>query len=137
MRKVLVFTISIISLFLGSCSNDLEINAPWKDVTVVFGLLNKNETTHYIRISKAFLGEGDALQFASQFDSLYYNPDLLDVKVYRVYNGVVEDSFLCAAVTDIDKDPGIFSSPSQILYAFDATLTSSVPTTNDRLQNSI
>jgi hypothetical protein len=126
MRKVLVFTISIISLFLGSCSNDLEINAPWKDVTVVFGLLNKNETTHYIRISKAFLGEGDALQFASQFDSLYYNPDLLDVKVYRVYNGVVEDSFLCAAVTDIDKDPGIFSSPSQILYSFDAVLTGSV-----------
>lgn len=137
MRKVLVFTISIISLFLGSCSNDLEINAPWKDVTVVFGLLNKNETTHYIRISKAFLGEGDALQFASQFDSLYYNPDLLDVKVYRVYDGVVEDSFLCAAVTDIDKDPGIFSSPSQILYAFNATLTSSSSATNDRLQNSI
>jgi hypothetical protein len=126
MRKVFVFTISIISLFLGSCSNDLEINAPWKDVTVVFGLLNKNETTHYIRISKAFLGEGDALEFASQFDSLYYNPDLLDVKVYRVYNGLVEDSFLCAAVTDIDKEPGIFSSPSQILYSFDAVLTGSV-----------
>ena len=94
MRKVLVFTISIISLFLGSCSNDLEINAPWKDVTVVFGLLNKNETTHYVRISKAFLGEGDAMEFASQFDSLYYNPDLLDVKVYRVYNDEVKDSFL-------------------------------------------
>lgn len=123
MRKVLVFTISIIALFLGSCSNDLEINAPWKNVTVVFGLLNKNETTHYIRISKAFLGEGDALEFASQFDSLYYNPDLLDVKVYRVYNGVVEDSFLCAAVTDIDKDPGIFAAPSQILYSFDAILS--------------
>jgi hypothetical protein len=57
---------------------------------------------------------------------LYYNPDLLDVKVYRVYNGVVEDSFLCAAVTDIDKEPGIFSSPSQILYSFDAVLTGSV-----------
>lgn len=126
MRKVLVFTISIISLFLSSCSNDLEINAPWKDVTVVFGLLNKNETTHYIRISKAFLGEGDALEFASQFDSLYYKPDLLDVKVYRIYNGVVADSFLCAAVTDIDKDPGIFSAPSQILYSFDAVLTGSV-----------
>jgi hypothetical protein len=122
MRKVLVFTISIISLFLSSCSNDLEINAPWKDVTVVFGLLNQNETTHYIRISKAFLGEGDAIEFASQFDSLYYNPDLLDVKVYRIYNGVVKDSFVCAATTDIAKDPGIFSSPSQILYSFDAVL---------------
>jgi hypothetical protein len=140
MRKVLVFTISIISLFLGSCSNDLEINAPWKDVTVVFGLLNKNETTHYIRISKAFLGEGDALQFASQFDSLYYNPDLLDVKVYRIYNGIVEDSFLCAAVTDIDKDPGVFAAPSQILYSFDAVLYYPPPTSNsslnDRFQNS-
>jgi hypothetical protein len=54
---------------------------------------------------------------------LYYNPDLLDVKVYRVYNGLVEDSFLCAAVTDIDKDPGIFAAPSQILYSFDAVLS--------------
>jgi hypothetical protein len=123
MRKVLVFTISIISLFLGSCSNDLEINAPWKDVTVVFGLLNIDSTTHYIRISKAFLGEGDAIQFASQFDSIYYNPDLLDVKVYRVYNDEVKDSFLCSVVTDIAKDPGIFSNPSQILYSFDAVLT--------------
>ena len=123
MRKVLVFIISIISLFLSSCSNDLEINAPWKDVTVVFGLLNIDSTTHYIRISKAFLGEGDALQFASQFDSLYYNPDLLDVKVYRVYNDEVKDSFLCSVVTDIAKDPGIFSNPSQILYSFDAVLT--------------
>ena len=123
MRKVLVFTISIISLFLGSCSNDLEINAPWKDVTVVFGLLNVDSSTHYIRISKAFLGEGDALQFASQFDSLYYNPDLLDVKVYRVYNDEVKDSFLCSVVTDIAKDPGIFSNPSQIIYSFNASLT--------------
>ena len=96
MRKVLVFTISIISLFLGSCSNDLEINAPWKDVTVVFGLLNIDSTTHYVRISKAFLGEGDALEFASQFDSIYYKPELLDVKVYRVYNDEVKDSFLCS-----------------------------------------
>ena len=137
MRKVLVFTISIISLFLSSCSNDLEINAPWKDVTVVFGLLNKNETTHYVRISKAFLGEGDAMQFASQFDSLYYDTTLLKVKVYQVFNGNVVDSFPCRAVTDIQKDPGIFSAPSQILYAFDAALTSSNPATNDRLQNSI
>lgn len=126
MRKVLVFTISIITLFLGSCSNDLEINAPWKDVTVVFGLLNKNETTHYVRISKAFLGEGDAIEFASQFDSLYYDTTLLNVTVYQVYNGNVVDSFPCKVVTDIQKDPGIFSSPSQILYAFDATLTSSI-----------
>jgi hypothetical protein len=123
MRKVLFFTISIISLFLGSCSNDLEINAPWKDVTVVFGLLNVDSSTHYIRISKAFLGEGDALEFASQFDSIYYNPDLLNVKVYRVYNGLVKDSFLCSAVTDIAKDPGIFSNPSQIIYSFNASLT--------------
>jgi hypothetical protein len=136
MRKVLVFTISIISLFLGSCSNDLDINAPWKDVTVVFGLLNKNETTHYIRISKAFLGEGDAIQFASQFDSLYYDTTLLSVNVYQVFNGNVVVSFPCRVVTNIQKDPGIFAAPSQILYAFDATLTSSVSSINDRLQNS-
>ena len=136
MRKLVVLVLSGITLALGSCSNDLEINAPWKDVTVVFGLLNKDETVHYIRVSKAFLGEGNALDFASQFDSLYYNPSLLDVQVEEVdINENITRTFTCVAVTDIPKDPGIFAAPSQILYKFETSLTQKInPNSTFRLK---
>ncbi len=126
MNKIIVFALSLITLIISSCSNDLKINAPWKDVTVVFGLLNKDETTHYIRISKAFLGEGDALEFASQFDSLYYKPELLEVKVEEMLNGIVSRTFICEPEFDIAKDPGIFSAPSQILYKFSTSSTQKI-----------
>ncbi|MFM2284509.1 MAG: hypothetical protein RLZZ543_5 [Bacteroidota bacterium] len=126
MRKLVVIALGIITLALGSCSNDLEINAPWKDITVVFGLLNKDQTTHYIHISKAFLGEGDAMEFASQFDSLYYDPTVLDVKVEEILNGNVTRTFTCIPTTDIPKDTGTFSSPSQILYKFETSATQKI-----------
>jgi hypothetical protein len=126
MRKLLVFITGLVTLFTSSCSNDLDINAPWKDITVVFGLLNKDQTTHYIRVSKAFLGEGDALEFASQFDSLYYNPNLLEVKVEEILNGNVTRTFICVPDSSIAKEPGIFSAPSQILYKFETSASQKI-----------
>ena len=71
MKKRLVFFVFIISLF-AACSTDFNINADWQEITVVYGLLNQKETTHYIKINKAFLGEGNALTMAQIEDSSSY-----------------------------------------------------------------
>lgn len=42
-------------LFFASCETDFDINADWKDITVVYGALNQNDSIHYIRIQKLFL----------------------------------------------------------------------------------
>lgn len=118
MRNLIVILLSFVLLFSSSCSNEIDINAPWEEVLVVFGLLNKDETTHYVRVSKAFLGEGDALQFASVYDSLYVSPEALEITIEEELNNQITRTFTLEADTSIAKEPGIFSIPSQVIYKF-------------------
>ncbi|MEX1187753.1 MAG: DUF4249 family protein [Bacteroidia bacterium] len=118
MRNLLIILVAFVMIFQSSCSNEVDINAPWEEVLVVFGLLNKDESTHYVRISKAYLGEGDALQFATVYDSLYLSPNALDVTIDEVLGGQITRTFTLEADTTIAKEPGIFSNPSQVLYKF-------------------
>lgn len=123
MRNLLLLIACLGSILFTSCSNEIDINAPYKEEIVVFGLLNKTEDTHYIRISKSYQGEGNALDYASMFDSIYYNPELLTVTIEEVLvsNGQTSRTFELSPNTDIPKDPGIFSNPSQIIYSFETT----------------
>lgn len=118
MRKLLFFVFLGLASLLNSCKNDLQVNAPWKDTTIVFGLLNKGDSIQYIRISKAFLGEGNALDFAKDIDSLYYKTTDIDVKMEEYKNGLLTETYILTADSSIDKDPGIFNSPKQLLYTF-------------------
>lgn len=124
----------ILSLFTGiflftACENEVDVNADWKDVPVVFGLLNLDSTTQYLKISRVFLGEGDALAFAQNPDSLYYPDGVIEVKVVEVINGNETRNWVLERITDIPKDPGIFANPEQVLYKF------SVPANNKLKDN--
>jgi hypothetical protein len=111
---------------LHSCKNDLNVNAEWKDITVVYGLLNQNDSIHYVKITKAFLGEGDALSFAKIADSSNY-PDKLDVKVEEWRFTSSSDSalmhtYVLDTVSIMNKDSGIFYYPTQLVYYFKTKL---------------
>ena len=88
MKKYSSLLILAVILFsLASCKKTLTVNAEWKDVTVVFGLLDQTESVHYVKVTKAFLGPGDALQFAAISDSSNY--DSLSLQVYmQEYNNI-------------------------------------------------
>ncbi|MFN3874859.1 MAG: hypothetical protein ACK4L7_02980, partial [Flavobacteriales bacterium] len=49
---------------LGACSTELDVNEPYKDISIVYGLLNQRDSLHFVKINKAFLGEGNALDMA-------------------------------------------------------------------------
>lgn len=116
MHKRLLGLFLTFNLFLHySCNNDLDINADWKDVTVIFGLLNQNDSIHYIRVSKAFLGDGDAMTFAQVYDSLYYESDI-EVKLEEYLNGVLATTIILRDTVGVPKDPGTFAYPNQKLY---------------------
>jgi len=112
---VLLFIYSILS---SSCSNDLDIHAPWKETMAVFGLLNQQDSVHYIRLNKAFLGEGNALQFALAPDSTNYPPGQIELSLDEILNGVIQRSFTLQPVTNIPKDSGTFAYPGQVIYSF-------------------
>ncbi len=102
---------------LHSCKTDLEVNAPYKETTVVYGLLNQNENYHFIKINKTFLGNANAYAMASVRDSSEY--DTLLAKVEEWKDGVKtgrEWTLLDSVFTN--KGSGDFYFPKQKVYYF-------------------
>jgi hypothetical protein len=109
--------IFFVAVFLGSCSTDFETIAPWKETMVVYGLLNPNDAVQYVRISKAFLGEGNAYVMAKEPDSIYYG-DILDVKIERFKNGNLLETHVLNRIDTIPKDlNGSFAAPYMVIYS--------------------
>ena len=104
---------------MTGCSTDLDINAPYKDSTVVYALFNMREDTHFVKINKAFLGEGNALSYAQIADSNEYaTEDIEYARVLQYTNGNAVDSFELQPITISNRLPGTFYAPQQRLYYF-------------------
>lgn len=118
MQYIKLFLLSLLSFpLLTSCNKDFNVNADWKDITVVYSLLDQNEDTAFIKITKAFLGPGDAMQFAKIPDSSNY-PDKLDVKLEEWDGTTLKNTYICDTVTIHNKQAGdsIFYYPDQLMY---------------------
>lgn len=114
-----LFAILLIGgMLFPSCETEFSVIAPWKDITVVYGLINPGDSVHYIKINKAFLGKVDANVMAQIRDSLEYDPANLEVKVIEMKNGVWEKEYELTAITDTSKPSGTFYAPEQTIYTF-------------------
>ncbi|PCJ00903.1 MAG: hypothetical protein COB15_02180 [Flavobacteriales bacterium] len=125
MNKLLYITTALILTTLYSCETDIDINAPYEDITIVYGIINPGETNHYIKINKAFLGDVSALDLAANSDNFNYGANELDVTVEEFNgNGNVVNTYSTGAGTvirttdSIPKDPGVFDNSSNVLYKF-------------------
>jgi|688.fasta_scaffold263755_2 hypothetical protein len=116
MRKSLLGIIAAL-LILSSCSEDVDLTAPYKDITVAYGLLDADQDTHWVRIQKAFLGDDNALLYSVIPDSLYY-PASLDawILVYNASSVKVDSFHLERMVNAAVKDSGIFAAYNNVLY---------------------
>jgi hypothetical protein len=101
-------------LFTG-CTTDFDVLDDWKETTVIYGVLNQNDTAHYIKVSKAFLGEGDAYMMAQEFDSLYYDTADIVVTLTEVQTGNVEILMPDFSIPKNMNDDPIFGQ-KQVLY---------------------
>lgn len=103
------------------------MTADYQETPVVYGLLNAQETRHFIRIQKGFLIEGNAYVAGGVPDSIYY-PDVLTVKLTNLNSG--QDFNLSRINGDtlnppLAKDSGAFAKSPNILYTFNGNLNSS------------
>ena len=115
MQKFLLSLLVLLTVVNTSCETDFDVLAPYEETMVVYGLLNASEKTQYVRINKAFVGEGDALVFAQNPDSIYY-ADILRVKIEQWKNSVLVDSMILIRDTSKPKDPGVFANSPNVLY---------------------
>ena len=119
MRKAYsILTVLAAILFITACNNKLNVLSPYKNVTVVYGLMDQSDTAHYIRVNKAFEGNGNAYTMAQQFDSSYYPANQLNVQLQcvNISGNNVGGPITLTADSSIPLPPGTFSYPKQILY---------------------
>jgi len=114
--KFVLIALALIPV-LYSCNNKLNVNANWKDTTVVYGLLSQNDDTAYLKITKAFLGPGNAMQYAKIPDSSTY-PANLSVKIEEWSGNTLVDTLSFDTLTIHTKQAGdsLFYFPTQMVY---------------------
>lgn len=113
--KLLTALLLVSVIIINGCKTDFEVVAPYKEVPVVYGLLNASDSLQYIRIQKAYLGEGNALTMAQNPDSIYY-PDILHVKLDE-YNSTGAFIRTINLIRDVKpKEDGVFASTVHYLY---------------------
>ncbi len=111
-----VILIGIFSLLLSSCTEDFDLTEPWKDIPVMYAMLNRFDTAQYVRIEKAFVSEDlSAAEIAKNPDSLYYK----SAKVTLV-NKTANKSYIMTKV-DASKEnyirqEGDFATTPNFLY---------------------
>jgi hypothetical protein len=123
-KKSILFTLLLIVPLLMvfiSCTTDFDVTADYKDITVVYGILSQNDTVHYIRINKAFLGEGNALEYAQNPDSSSYGGNI-DATLEEVTETGTSNLMTLDTITLYDKDSGTFYYPDQLVYTVNAIL---------------
>lgn len=105
--------LSFLCIFIFSCSNELKINADWKETIIIYGLLDPLDTVQYIKIEKAYLDDkNSALVTAQISDSLDLDPATVILRPTNDTNAKI----ILTKVWNIQKSPGIFASDKNPLY---------------------
>jgi hypothetical protein len=123
-RKTILFSLlAIFVMGFTACETDVDINAEWEEITLVYGLLNQAEQTHYFRINKAYLG-GNALEIAKIADSSSYQ-GVLEVSLQGInLSGEIVQTIPMDTITIATKDSGDFYNPYMLVYKGTGTLNS-------------
>lgn len=84
--KKFLFPLALAGMIgMTSCSEDFEVAAPYKQVTVVYAMLNPKDTAHYVRVQKVFVDEKkSAIDMAKISDSSFYKEGDIDVVIEEI-----------------------------------------------------
>ncbi|MFM2226061.1 MAG: hypothetical protein RJA07_2263 [Bacteroidota bacterium] len=126
MKQHFLFSICFLAsiIFLNSCRNDFDIAAQWKEIPVVYGLLDADSSVQYIKVEKAFLDKSiGAYDMASKIDSIYYLQKL-KVKLFATdpstNSKIIGEDYTCTLVDGdsigLKKDNGTFASSPNYFF---------------------
>lgn len=115
MIKRLLVLLLLISLF--SCNEKVDLIGDYKETAVVYGLLDHADSLHYIKITRAFIGPGSAVDIAQIEDSSYFQQ--VEARVTEVVGGTITRTWLLDDTIVTNKDiNGAFYAPEQKVYYF-------------------
>ena len=113
-RLYIFFCLSLVAAFF-SCSTDIDLYADYKEIPVIYGILDADADTNYVKITRVMSVQGDAYQIALNPDSSNY-PGKLDVRIVEYCNGDSLREIILDTITIHNKEHGLFYAPDQKLY---------------------
>lgn len=107
-------------ILITACDNELVVTDVWKDIPVVWGLVSKSDTAHYIRVEKAFLDPTTSAEDIARIpDSLYY--DNAVVALRRISTGQIFTlNRVDGNAEGYPRDTGAFAEMPNYLYKIKA-----------------
>lgn len=123
MRLFGFLTLLITIFSLQSCKEDIELIGDYEQTAVVYGLLDQSDSIHMIKITRAFIGPGDALVFATIPDSNYFASVTGTVTEF-INNAPGRVFTLRDTLVDNKDEDGAFYAPTQKLYYFTTSVSS-------------
>ncbi len=114
MKKHIMLLLPLMAL-LASCEVEFSPNAEWKEVPVVYCVLDQDEDTTWARVEKCYLGDGDIYRYSSISDSFNYPEGYLQIALLAYDNGQIVDS-MPFTYTVLERDSGNFAYAGQPVY---------------------
>ena len=114
--------LATIVFFLFSCKEEIELTGNFKETAVVYALLDASESTHMMKITRAFIGPGNSYEFAQIPDSSYFPQ--LEGTITELNNGIptgISWNLKDTIITNKETN-GAFYAPEQKLYYFNGLL---------------
>lgn len=117
MKPIRYFLASLLltPFLLTSCEVEFSPNAEWKNVPVVYCLLDQDDDTTWVRVQRCYLAEGNIYQYGSNSDSINYPQGSIQVALLAYDNGTLKDS-MPFIYTERDRDSGDFAYQAQPVY---------------------
>lgn len=122
--KYLIAVTFLSTTLFNACKTDIDVIAPYKEIAVVYGLLDISQPIQYIKINKVFLGKGDAYAMAQNPDSINFVPEDMIVTLEKYNEGSLIGTSTLYDTIIPGGEAGDFSKEKNIIYA-----------TNEPLQN--
>ena len=120
MKKLVTYIVGfdLVGLAFLSCKTDFDINAPYKPIPIIYGLLDQSKDTQFVKINKSFIGDGNNVDYASINDSLLFSN--VSARVEQYAPGL-SSPFKVYDLQELwvgNLQSGIFYEDSQKVYYF-------------------
>ena len=109
-KLIIIITLFLILVFSFSCSEDVNINADYQDIPIIYCVLDPSSEYQYVKVNKSFLGEKPAHELAQNSSLLFYN------NVHITLKNLKNNTVWTFNKVDIDKNEGTFANDQNIIY---------------------
>ena len=125
MKRKFYISIAALALCFGalySCREEITASNQFEETPLVYALLDPNDTIHYVKINRAFIGPGNSFDIAKIADSSYYSTSICII-TEKSGNATLRTWTLRDTILQT-KESGLFAAPEVRLKYFKTTVAS-------------